>query len=127
MTRTLEICWDHTPELAEVPVITSDTKKTFCELLKELMPAFEQEGIVLTFTSRPVTSAGGGQSQVTLNGRPLGALLVEVAEEQRHCEGRRCEMDTPVTFPVLSHRDLPYQSVPDLIIRKALLRASGVI
>ncbi len=127
MTRTLEIYWEHTPDLAEVPVITSDTKKTFCELLKELKPAFEQEGIVLKFTSRPVTSAGGEQSLVTLNGRPLGDLLVEVAEEQRYCEGRRCEMCTPVTFPVLSHRDLQYQSVPDLIIRKVFLRASGVI
>ena len=127
MTRTLEIYWEHTPDLAEVPVITSDTKKTFCELLKELMPAFEQEGIVLKFTSRPVTSEGGAQSRVTLNGRPLGDLLVEVAEEQRRCEGRRCEMSTPVTFPVLSHRDLHYQGVPDLIIRKVLLRACGVI
>ena len=44
MIRTLEIVWEHTPELAEIPVITTDTNKTFCELLKDLRPAFETGG-----------------------------------------------------------------------------------
>ena len=127
MIRTLEIVWEHTPDLAEIPVMTTDTNKTFCELLKDLRPAFEKEGILLTFTSRPVTGAVGTQSRVILNGSALEDLLVEVAAEQRHCEGRRCEMNTPITFSVISHGDNPYQGVPDLIIRKALLRASGII
>jgi hypothetical protein len=127
MIRTLEIVWEHTPDLSEIPVITTDTNKTFCELLKDLRTAFEKEGILLTFTSRPVTGAVGAQSRVILNGRALEDLLVEVAAEQRHCEGRRCEMNTPITFPVVSHGDNTYQGVPDLIIRKVLLRASGII
>jgi hypothetical protein len=127
MIRTLEIVWEHTPDLSEIPVITTDTNKTFCELLKDFRPAFETEGILLTFTSRPVTGAVGAQSRVILNGRALEDLLVEVATEQRHCEGRRCEMNTPITFPVISHGDNRYQGVPDLIIRKVLLRASGII
>jgi hypothetical protein len=127
MTRTLEIFWEHTPDLAEVQVIKSDTKKSFCELMNELMPAFEQEGIVLKFTSGPITSEARAQSQLTLNGRSLGDLLVEVAEEQRCCEGRRCEMGRPITFTVIPHGDIQYQQVPDLIIRKVFLRASGII
>jgi hypothetical protein len=125
--RTLEIVWEHTPELAEIPVITTDTNKTFCELLKDLGPAFETEGILLKFTSRPLTSGMDVQNRVTLNGRALDDLLIEVAAEQRHCEGRRCEMSTPITFPEISHGDNLYQGVPDLIIRKVLLRASGII
>jgi len=127
MIRILEILWEHTPGLAEIPVITSDTKKTFCGLIRELMPAFEQEDIVLKFLSRPVTSSEGIVSRVTLNGRRLEDLLVEVAEEQRLCEGRRCEMGTPVTFPLILMGDIQYQCVPDLIVRKVLLRASGII
>ncbi|MEI6841276.1 MAG: hypothetical protein WCK53_08420 [Methanomicrobiales archaeon] len=127
MNKTLTIFWEHTPDLSEIPLITSDTNKTFCELLKSLRPALEQEGIILRFTSRSVTGAVNAQSQVTLNGRSLGDLLIEVAEEQRRCEGRRCEMATPITFPILPHGNIPYQRVPDLIIRKVLLRASGII
>lgn len=127
MTRTLEIVWEHSPDLTEIPVITTDTNKTFCELLKDLGPAFETEGILLRFTSLPSSNAMGGQNRVSLNGRALEDLLIEVAEEQRHCEGRRCEMSTPVTFPVISHGNNQYQGVPDLIIRKVFLRASGII
>jgi hypothetical protein len=127
MIRTLEIVWEHSPELTEIPVVTTDTNKTFCELLKDLGPVFEMEGILLRFTSRPLTSGLGGQNRVSLNGRALEDLLIEVAAEQRHCEGRRCEMDTPVTFPVISHGNNQYQGVPDLIIRKVFLRASGII
>ncbi len=64
MIRTLEIVWEHTPDLAEIPVITTDTNKTFCELLKDLGPAFETEGILLKFTSRPLTSGMGVQNRV---------------------------------------------------------------
>jgi hypothetical protein len=127
MIRTLEIVWEHSPELTEIPVITTDTNKTFCELLKDLGPAFETEGILLMFTSRLLTRGMGGQNRVSLNGRELEDLLIEVAAEQRHCEGRRCEMSTPVTFPVISHGNTQYQGVPDLIIRKVFLRASGII
>jgi hypothetical protein len=127
MIWTLEICWEHTPDLPEVPVITQETKKTFCELLKELKSAFEQEGIVLKFTSRPITHAADAETRLTLNGRSFGDLLVEVAEEQRQCEGRRCEMGYPITFPTIPHGDIHYQCIPDLIIRKVLLRASGII
>jgi len=126
MTRTLEIFWEHTPDLSEIPLITSDTEKTFCQLLKELGPAFIQDDIFLIFTSRPMPGAIGTQSRVTLNRRPLGCLLVEVADEQRQCEGRRYEMVSSITFPVISHGGIPYQCVPDLIIRKMLIRAVGI-
>jgi hypothetical protein len=127
MIRTLEIVWEHSPELTEIPVITTDTNRTFCELLKDLGPAFETEGILLRFISLPLAIRRGVQNRVTLNGRALDDLLIEVAAEQRHCEGRRCEMSTPITFPVISHGDNQYQGVPDLIIRKVFLRASGII
>lgn len=126
MIRTLKIFWEHTPDLSEIPVITSDTKKTFCELLMDLRPAFGQEGIVLEFISIPITGAAEAQSKVTLNGRSIEDLLVEIGEEQRNCEGRRCEMNSPIIFPVISRGDIQYKCVPDLIIRKVLIRASGI-
>lgn len=127
MTRTLEIEWEHTPDLPEIPVITSDTKKPFCGLLRELRPAFEQEDIVLKFTSRLVTGTEGVQSRVTLNGRSLWDLIVEISEEQRLCDGRRCEMRAPIRFPTIVRKDIEFQCVPDLVIRKVLLRACGII
>jgi len=127
MTRTLEIEWAHTPDLPEVPVITSDTKKSFCGLLRELRPAFEQENIVLKFTSRLGTGREGLQSRVTLNGRSLWDLIVEIAEEQRQCDGRRCEMRTPIRFPTIVRGDIQFQCVPDLVLRKVFLRACSII
>jgi hypothetical protein len=127
MIRTLEIEWEHSPDLDEVPVITSDTKKTFCGLLRELRPAFEREGIILRFASMPITGPAGRQCRVTLNGRLLGDLIMEVAEEQRLCEGRRCEMNIPVSFPDILMGNIQYRSVPDLILRKVFLRACGII
>lgn len=127
MTRTLEIEWEHTPDLPEIPVITSDTKKTFCGLLRELRPAFEQEDIVLKVTTRPVTGTEGVQSRVTLNGWPLWDLIMEISEEQRLCDGRRCEMRTPIRFPTIVYGNIQFQCVPDLVLRKVLLRACGII
>ena len=75
MIRQLEISWEHGHELTEIPVITSDTKKTFCDLLKELAPAFEREGIVLKFLSKETPGATERSSRVTLNGRSLEDLL----------------------------------------------------
>jgi hypothetical protein len=127
MIRKLGILWEHTPDLAEIPVITSDSGKTFCELLREIRPALIDEGIVLKFTTSPITGITGKISRVTINGRLLEEILLEVAKEQRYCEGRRCEMNSPVSFPVVSHGNTEYQSVPELIIRKVLLRAAGII
>jgi hypothetical protein len=127
MIRPLEISWEHRPGLTEIPVITSDTKKTFCELLKELKPAFEHEYIILKFSSKEVPGETGQESKVILNRRSLEELLTEVAGEQRQCEGRRCEMGKPLTFPFVLKGDIQYLSVPDLIIRKIFLRAVGII
>ncbi len=126
MNVTLRIVWEHTPDMSEIPIITSDTKKTFCELLKDLQPALEQEGITLEFFARTITGTEETQSHVILNGRPLGDLLVEIGEEQRQCEGRRCEMRRNIIFPFVPRGKIFYQEVPDLIIRKALLRTSGI-
>jgi hypothetical protein len=127
MIKTLEIIWEHTPDMEEVPVMTSDTKKTFCILIKELKPAFDKEDIVLKFISRPITGTKEMQSRLILNGRPLWDIIIEVAGEQRLCEGRRCEMSTPVRYPLIVKRDIQYQSVPDLVLRKVFLRACGII
>ncbi len=127
MIRQLEILWEHGHELTEIPVITSDTKKTFCDLLKELAPAFEREGIVLKFLSKETPGAAERSSRITVNGRSVEDLLREVGEEQRQCEGRRCEMGRPLTFPFVLRGDFQYLSVPELIIRKIFLRAVGII
>jgi len=127
MIRSLEIVWKHDPCLTEVPVITSDTKKTFCELLKELKPAFKQEDILLNFSSELVPGDPEEGRRITLNGKALEDILLEVAGEQRQCDGRRCEMNKQLVFPFVSRGDIQYLSVPDLIIRKTFLRAVGII
>jgi hypothetical protein len=127
MIKTLEIIWEHTPDLEEVPVMTSDTNKTFCGLIRELRPAFNQEEIVLKFISRPVTSTGEIQNKLILNGRPVWDIIMEITGEQRLCDGRRCEMSTPVRYPLVVVRGIQYQTVPDLVLRKVFLRACGII
>ena len=83
-----------------------------------LAPAFEREGIVLKFLSKETPGAAERSSRITVNGRSVEDLLREVGEEQRQCEGRRCEMGRPLTFPFVLRGDFQYLSVPELIIRK---------
>ncbi len=127
MVVTLDLVWEHRGGQDDLPYIASDTGKGLSQLLQELGPAFEKEGISLSFHDSVLSGDTGGEPRLLVNGRSFDDVLLEVAGEQRLCEGRRWEMGLPVILPTVLLHDVPYTSVPELLLRKALLRAAGII
>jgi hypothetical protein len=127
MPKSLKIIWEHTPDQKDIPFITSDTKKTFFELLSELKQAFVAEDIILEFSEVVTPDKGNHPNRVTLNGRLLDEILREVADEQRSCEGKRYEMNLPISFPAVIRNSSTYTAVPELLLRKVFIRAAGII
>jgi len=127
MVVTLDMVWKHYGGQDDLPYITADSGKGLSQLLHELGPAFEREGIAPSFHDSVLDPDSGEKPGLLVNGRSFDDVLLEVAGEQRQCEGRRWEMSLPVSFPTVSVHNIPYTSVPELLLRKALLRAAGII
>ena len=127
MTVNLDILWEHYRDERDLPYIASDTGKVLSQLLKDLRPAFEQECITFSFRESVIEPGSQAKPRLLVNGRLFDDLLLEVAGEQRQCEGRRWEMSQPVSFSRVSVNNAIYTSVPELLFRKALLRAAGII
>jgi len=127
MVVTLDLVWEHYGGQDDLPYIASDSGKGLSQLLHELGPAFLREGITLSIHDLVLDPDSGKRPGLLANGRSFDDVLIEVAGEQRQCEGRRWEMSLPVSFPTVSLHNIPYTSVPELLLRKALLRAAGVI
>jgi hypothetical protein len=127
MVVNLDMLWEHYRDQADLPYIASDTGKLLSQLLKDLVPAFEKEGITLSLHDRVLEPGSQVKPGLMINGRLFGDVLLEVAGDQRECEGRRWEMGLPISFPTLSLHNVPYTSVPELLLRKVLLRAAGII
>lgn len=127
MVVKLEMVWEHQGGQDDLPYIASDTGKVLSQLLQELGPAFEKEGITLSFHDSVLEPGSPVKQTLTVNGRSFDDVLLEVAGEQRQCEGRRWEMCLPISFQVVFLHNAPYTSVPELLLRKALLRAAGII
>jgi hypothetical protein len=127
MAVKLDMEWEHHGGQDDLPYIASDTGKGLSQLLQELGPAFKQEGIALSFHDSVLLPGSREKPRLRVNGRLFDDILLEVAGEQRQCEGRRWEMGLPVSFATVLLHNVPYTSVPELLLRKALLRASGII
>jgi hypothetical protein len=127
MVVNLDMLWEHYCDQADLPYIASDTGKSLSQLLKDLVPAFEKEGITLSLRDRVLEPGSRATPDLLVNGRLFGDVLLEVAGEQRECEGRRWEMGLPISFPSVSLNNVPYTSVPELLLRKTLLRAAGIM
>ncbi len=127
MVVNLDILWEHYRVDGDLPFISSDTGKVLSQLLEELRPAFEQECIALSFRESVIEPGSQSKPRLLINGHLFDDVLLEVAEEQRRCEGRRWEMSLPISFPKVSVNNRFYTSAPELLFRKALLRAAGII
>ncbi|MDD4255490.1 MAG: hypothetical protein PHP59_08965 [Methanofollis sp.] len=103
----------------ECPYRTADTGLTLAELLIELIPVLEENGVAVEVR---VEEAGEG-SGVFFNGVPLDDLLAEAAGAERYCAGpsRMEELGNPaLTFDP----NAPVGRVlPEIFFRKAVLLA----
>lgn len=118
MKDRLTICWRRIGE-APCPYRTGDTGRTLPDLLEELVPILEENGVAVEVTVEPVDEDQG----VRFNGVPLADLIGEAADAQRYCTG-------PSRMEALGRPEIGCDAAvryghtaPEIIFRKAVLLA----
>jgi hypothetical protein len=122
MDRILEVTWRHTTGQTTPCLSCSDTKRTFSELLEDLIPAFQEEGISVRFKEELLEGSGDhAESLVLLNGIPISSLLSHAAIGEEYCHASKC-------MPVQHiHRHYPgpggiqCDEAPEILFRKAIV------
>ena len=124
MKRTLSVLWRHTADQERPCLTCSDTGRSFSELLELLIPAFDDEGIVLDYREELVPDdASLPENTVLLNGTPIGALLSYAARGEEYCHASRCRPHEHIhrRFPDIS--GVMCDEAPEILFRKAILLA----
>jgi len=104
---------------AECPYRTADTGLSLAELLRELVPVLEENGVAVEVRGEETD----GEGMVYFNGVPLDDLLAEAAGAERYCAGpsRMEELGNPA---LAFDPDAPVGRVlPEIFFRKAVLLA----
>ena len=124
MKKTLVVLWRHTGDQEKPCLSCSDTGRSFFELLDLLIPAFNEEGIVLEYREEIVSGNGGNpENVVLLNEVSISPLLSHAARGEEYCHASRCRP------PEHIHRHYPDASgvmcdeAPEILFRKAILLA----
>lgn len=106
-------------ERSPCPYRSSDTDRSLPDLLREIIPLLEENGVSVQVKVEQ-TDEGAG---VWFNGAPLADLIDEAAGAQRYCTG-------PSRMEELGRPECAYEEgvrsgyvVPEIIFRKAVLLA----
>ena len=124
MQRTLELVWRHSSGQTEPCILCTDTGKTLRELIEELLPVFDDEGIQLDFREEIVPP--GTPVPINLlraNGVPFHALLSRAARGEEYCHASKCMPIHNLHRQVQSYDRVTCDEAPERIVRKALLLA----
>jgi hypothetical protein len=123
MKKILSVLWRHTADQVKPCLSCSDTGRSF-SVLDLLIPAFNEEGIVLDFREEIISGdAGNPENIVLLNEIPIGLFLSHAARGEEYCHASRCRP------PEHIHRHYPDASgvrcdeAPEILFRKAILLA----
>ena len=124
MKRTLLVIWRHTGDQEKPCLTCSDTGRTFSDLLELLIPAFDEEGIVLDFQEEPVPGdAELPENIVLLNGIPIGYLLSHAARGEEYCHASRCRPPEHIHRRFPAATGVMCDEAPEILFRKAILLA----
>ena len=124
MKRSLTVLWKHSADQIEPCLFCTDTRKTFMELLEELLPTFQDEGIQFAFQEERVDQEKGARvNRVTLNGIPLSSLLSAAAEGEEYCHASRCVPIRNLYLSLPGPDGILCGEAPEILFRKAILRA----
>jgi hypothetical protein len=122
MDRVLEVTWRHTPGQTEPCLSCSDTKKSFSELLEELIPAFQEDGISIRFKEDLLEGTGEqAESQVLLNGIPISSLLSHAAAGEEYCHASKCMPVQNIHRHYPGPSGIPCDEAPEILFRKAIV------
>jgi hypothetical protein len=122
MDRVLEVTWRHTPGQTEPCLTCSDTKRSFSELLVDLIPLFREEGISVRFSEELVEGEGGAvESLVLLNGIPISPLLSHAAIGEEYCHSSKCTPAQTIHRHYPGPGGIPCDEAPEILFRKAIV------
>jgi hypothetical protein len=119
--RTLEVQWTHKPGQTKSCYRCSDTGGDFLELLRDVTPILESDGIRVAVSEK--ATMGGEENRIFLNGRPLEDLLDEAQQGQSYCHSTKWEYIDESRKEVAGPGGQVRQEAPELLFRKAILRA----
>lgn len=116
--------WRHSPGQTGPCLSCSDTNRTFMELLQELLPVFQDEGIRFVYQEEAVPPTRGAiQNTVELNGIPLELLLLHAAEGEEYCHASKCMPIRNLYRQVPGPDGITCGQAPEILFRKAILLA----
>ncbi|HPJ73431.1 MAG: DUF2703 domain-containing protein [Methanoregulaceae archaeon] len=119
--RTLEVQWTHKTGQTKSCYLCSDTGRDFLELLRDVTPILESDGIRVAVSEK--ATMGGEENRIFLNGRPLEELLDEAQQGQSYCHSTKWEYIDESRKEVAGPGGQVCQEAPELLFRKAILRA----
>jgi len=124
MNRSLTVLWKHSADQVEPCLLCTDTRKALVELLEELRPVFQDEGIQFRFLEEMVPPEKGIRvNTVLLNGIPLSSLLTAAAEGEEYCHASRCMPIRNLYLAIPRPDGILCGEAPEILFRKAILRA----
>jgi hypothetical protein len=124
MEKMLTVLWKHSSDQVEPCLICTDTRRSFLELLKELLPVFRAEGITFTFREETISPGKGMKvNTVELNGTSLSLLLSRVAEGEEYCHASKCMPITNLYRQIPGPDGILCGEAPEILFRKAILLA----
>jgi hypothetical protein len=117
----LVVTWEHSTGAQKPCYWAYDTAKPFSQLLEEISPLMNQDGISIENEETVVPEPG--RNRILLNGMVLEDLLAGVGAAQDYCQTSRC-MITGDTFRHVVRKDgTPCDEAPEIYFRKAILFA----
>ncbi|HUU75345.1 MAG TPA: DUF2703 domain-containing protein [Methanoregulaceae archaeon] len=119
--KSLVVEWRHAEGEGEPCYRCSDTGHTFIDLLDEVIPLLESDGITVKQTERLVQA--GTRNRIYLNGRPLEELLDEAGRAQTYCHSTKWMMLEEARRAVIGPDGVACQEAPEILFRKSILKS----
>jgi len=119
--HSLEVEWRHGEGQTPPSYHCTDTDRNFFELLEEITPILESDGIRVVISEK--TTADREGSGIFLNGRLLEELLDEAAQSQTYCHSTKWDSVEESRQVVPGPGGTICQEASEILFRKATLRA----
>ena len=119
--HSLEVEWRHEEGQKSPCYRSSDSGKTFFDLLDEVEPLLVSDGIEVTRSETLVP--GGEGNHIFLNGQLLEILLDEAGTSQSYCQSTKWLQVEQSRQAVRNPDGEVYQQAPEILYRKAILRS----
>jgi hypothetical protein len=122
MKKTLLIEWKHARGNAETCIRSADTGKTFPQIIDEIRPLLEGDGISVQ-VNRLDLSGEQTRDIVLLNSIPLEDLIAMAGSGQTYCRSTKC-MQVGEDYPrFIATSEGICMEAPEILFRKAVLLA----